>query len=99
MQTGPEKLMAEVFEYETFAARVDPLVLRDDIVAEASTYFAKGEIQLGVATLAKLKRGTIDDTTLAKTDPFLTLIARDKTIIATCDHRRMPAETEVVIIY
>jgi len=89
----------EVFEYEKFTAEVDPLVLRDEIVAEASGHFSQGEIELGIAALTKLERGTIDGTTLTKTDPFFALIARNKRIVATCDHRRIPTENEVVIIY
>jgi GR25 family glycosyltransferase involved in LPS biosynthesis len=89
----------EAFEYQRLVAEVDPLTLRDELMAEAAVHFSRNQMKLGVIALAKLERATIDDTTIAKTDPFFPVIARGKRIIATCDYRRIPTDNEVVIIY
>jgi hypothetical protein len=57
---------------------IDPLILRDRLVAEACAHFSRSEISEGIATLTKLQFVTIDEETLAKTDPFLPTIAGGK---------------------
>jgi hypothetical protein len=89
----------EVFNDQMLVPDIDPLLLRDELVAEASSLFGRAQLEAGIAALKQLERATIDDTTIAKTDPFLPLIAREKRIIASCDYGRIPADDEIVIVY
>jgi hypothetical protein len=84
----------EVFDYKILVREVDPLILRDDLVAEASAHFGRCQRESGIAALQQLEYTTIDGVTIAKTDPFLPLIARGKRIIATCDYQRIPGMTK-----
>ncbi len=77
----------------------DPVILRDELIAEASCRFAQSDIAGGMTALTKLRWATIDSETLARTDPYLAQISAGKRIVATCDPRRIPAENEIVIVY
>jgi GR25 family glycosyltransferase involved in LPS biosynthesis len=79
--------------------RLDPLKLRDRLLAEAADCFAGERVEEGVAALRRLSLATVDERTLAGSDPFLRAIAGDRTIIATTDLARRPAENEVVVVY
>jgi len=78
---------------------VDPLLLREQLVDEASRCFARCDIDAGVGALEKLQFATIDEETLQRTDRFLPQIVAGKVVVATCDPRRKPSDGEVVVIY
>ena len=77
----------------------DPVILRDELIAEASHHFAQSDIASGIAALTKLRWATIDNETLVRTDVYLAQISAGKRIVATCNPRRIPADDEIVIIY
>lgn len=75
------------------------LALRDEIVDEAAEHFGAGRIAEGKAALARLEHTTVDERTLAATDPHLRAIAGARRIVATTELARVPASNEVVIVY
>jgi len=77
----------------------DVLALRDEIIAAARAHLECSEIPEAVAALNALEGVSIDDRTLELTDPWLNLIAAGRTIVATFDPQRTPAQNEWVIIY
>lgn len=79
--------------------RLEPLRLRDRLLGEAAEHFARGRVEEGVAALNRLCLATIDEETLAASDPFLRVIANDRRIVATTDLTRTPSEDEVVVVY
>jgi hypothetical protein len=77
----------------------DPAQLREEAISEASSHFAMSRVAEGVEALRRLRWATIDDSTLARTDVFLSQIAAGRRIVATFDPGRQPAKDEVVIVY
>lgn len=75
------------------------LALRDEIVADAAEHFDARRVADGIAALARLEQATVDERTLARTDPYLRAIAGGCRIVATTDLARIPAADEVVIVY
>lgn len=75
------------------------LAQRDSVVEAAAAHFAAGDSARGIAALRGLQWLTIDDQTLDRTDGFLPVMADGRTIVATTDAGRRPADGEVVIIY
>jgi hypothetical protein len=74
--------------------------LHDRIISEAAGYFAGAKPDAAIRLLRELEFGTIDETTLRLTDPFLRpWIARGRQIVASFDPRRCPSADEIVIIY
>jgi hypothetical protein len=79
--------------------RLDPLELRDQLVAEAAADFDVGRVAEGIAALERLRLATVDEKTLDGTDAFLRRIAGNRRIVATTNLARRPLENEVVIAY
>lgn len=75
------------------------LALRDEIVAEATDHLEAGRVAEGATVLARLEHATVDERTLAATDPFLRAIAGERRIVASTDLARRPAVDEVVVIF
>ncbi len=97
MRFGRSPLLSTLGDEEL--QRIDPLKLRDRLLAEATERFARDRVDEGVAALSKLCFATIDERTLAASDPFLRMIAGERKIVATPDVARVPADDEVVIVY
>ncbi len=97
MRFGRSPLLSTLGDEEL--RRIDPLELRDRLLAEATGRFARDRFDEGVAALSKLCFATIDERTLAASDRFLRTIAGDRKIVATTDVDRVPAGDEVVIVY
>jgi GR25 family glycosyltransferase involved in LPS biosynthesis len=97
MRFGRRPLLSTLSDEEL--RRIDPLELRDRLLAEAAGRFRRGRVDEGAAALSKLCFATVDERTLTASDPFLRTIAGKRTIVATTDVARVPAEGEVVIVY
>lgn len=81
------------------ASTEDMLTWRDSIIADALAYFGASETADGLDALRALELTTVDEKTLALTDPLLNQIAAGRRIVATFDPKRRPAADEVVLIY
>ncbi|MBA2293223.1 MAG: hypothetical protein H0W15_12295 [Gemmatimonadales bacterium] len=81
------------------ASTSDLVALRDRIVAEATECMAAGDVPQAITVLRRLEAATIDSDTLDRTDLFLTAIAGNRTVVASCDSTRVPGADEVVVIY
>src|SRR5689334_16831293 len=77
----------------------DPLLLRDQLVAEAQLRLSRGEADAAIRLLRKLEFVTIDVDTIRMTDPFLRSVAGGRRIVASFDPCRRPASNEIVVIY
>ncbi len=97
MRFGRRPLLSTLSDEELRG--IDPLELRDRLLAEATGRFARDRVDEGVAALSKLCFATIDERTLSASDPFLRTIAGGRKIVATTDVDRTPADNEVVIVY
>jgi hypothetical protein len=78
----------------------DPELIRDRLISEAASRFARSEPTIATELLRQLSGFPIDDTILQSTDPFFRpWIVGEKTVIASFEPGRRPTEGEIIVIY
>jgi hypothetical protein len=78
----------------------DPELIRDRLISEAASRFARSEPTIATELLRQLSGFPIDDTILQSTDPFFRpWIVGEKKVIASFEPGRRPTEGEIIVIY
>lgn len=77
----------------------DLLARRDAIIETARRHLERSDRRLAAETLKGLELATVDDKTLALTDPWISRLWPGYRVVASFDPQRLPEAGEIVIVY